>query len=273
MSKFKTLTKVKKKNMKASFDKAAQNYDETFSHSEIGKLQRNLVYHHLEKLLSNQQQNILEINCGTGEDAIWLAKKNHSIIATDISNEMIAVAKTKESHQNLNFLQADITTISEQFKDKKFDLIFSNFGGFNCLNKNELLQFLNSVSNTLYEKGKLILVIMPKNTLWEKIYFMLKGKFKTAFRRTKKVAFANVDGTSIPTYYHNPKDIVNLTNVNFDCLEVKPIGFFIPPSYLEPFFKNKKDLLQFLNTLEIKIKNWSFLSKYADHYLIVLQKK
>ena len=259
--------------MKASFDKAAQNYDNTFSNSEIGKLQRNVVYHHLEKLLSNQQQNILEINCGTGEDAIWLAKKNYNVIATDISNEMIAVSKTKESHQNLNFLQADITTISEQFRDKKFNTIFSNFGGLNCLNTNELSQFLNSVSTILSKKGKLILVIMPKNTLWEKVYFMLKGKYKTAFRRAEKVAFANVDGISVPTFYYNPKDIVNLSKSNFDCLDMKPVGFFIPPSYLEPFFKNKKGLLNFLNTLESKIKNWSYLSKYADHYLIVLQKK
>ena len=259
--------------MKASFDKAAQNYDDTFSNSEIGKLQRNVVYHHLEKLLSNQQLNILEINCGTGEDAIWLAKKNHIIIATDISNEMIAIAKTKESHQNLNFIQADITKITEQFKDNKFDTIFSNFGGLNCLDKNELTQFLDSVSIILSKNGKLILVIMPKNTLWEKVYFILKGKIKTAFRRTKKVAFANVDGISVPTYYYNPKDIVNLSKSNFDCLAIKPVGFFIPPSYLEPFFKNKKGFLRLLNSLESKIKNWSFLSKFADHYLIVLQKK
>lgn len=259
--------------MEASFDNAAQNYDDTFTNSEIGKLQRNVVYYHLEKLLSSQKQNILEINCGTGEDAIWLANKKHIVIATDISNEMIAVAKSKESHQNLNFVTADINSISEQFESKKFDAIFSNFGGLNCLNNDKLSRFLDSVSTILSEKGKLILVIMPKNTLWEKVYFMLKGKFKTAFRRTKKVAFANIDGISVPTYYYNPKDIVNLSKSNFDCLNVKPVGFFIPPSYLEPFFKNRKGFLGFLNKLESKIKNGSFISKYADHYLIVLQKK
>ena len=186
---------------------------------------------------------------------------------------MISIAKTKESYQNLNYIQADITTITEQFKDKKFDTIFSNFGGLNCLDNNELSHFLNFVSTILSQKGKLILVIMPKNTFWEKVYFILKGKFKTAFRRTKKVAFANVDGISVPTYYYNPKDIVNLSKSSFDCLAIKPVGFFIPPSYLEPFFKNKKGVLRLLNSLESKIKNWSFLSKYADHYLIVLQKK
>ncbi|MFY7988470.1 MAG: class I SAM-dependent methyltransferase [Flavobacterium sp.] len=258
--------------MNADFDSAAQNYDNHFTNSEIGKLQRNKVYYQIKKYLINCK-NILEINCGTGEDAIWMASQNLKVTATDISEKMIEVAQSKSNLENLIIFQADINAISIQFKDKKFDSIFSNFGGLNCLTADELTFFFKNSTYILSEKGKLILVIMPKNTLWEKIYFLLKGKFETAFRRTKKVAFANVDGTSVPTYYYNPKDIVNLTNVNFDCLEVKPIGFFIPPSYLEPFFKNKKGFLQFLNILETKIKNWSFLSKYADHYLIILQKK
>ena len=216
---------------------------------------------------------VVAYNGYTGAAKVNAVKAQHTQVVKFISNEMIVVAKTKESYQNLNFEQADITSITEKFKDKKFDLILSNFGGLNCLDKNELSHLLNSVCTILSEKGKLILVIMPKNTLWEKVYFILKGKFKTAFRRTKKVAFANVDGISVPTYYYNPKDIVNLSKSNFDCLAIKPVGFFIPPSYLEPFFKNKKGFLRLLNSLESKIKNWSFLSKYADHYLIVLQKK
>jgi len=131
----------------------------------------------------------------------------------------------------------------------------------------------NTAFQILSKKGKLILVIMPKNTLWEKIYFFLKRKFKSAFRRTKKVVFVNVDGINVPTYYYDPKDLVSLSKVNFESSAPRPIGFFIPPSYLEPFFKNKKRLLKVLNLLESKIKNWSFLSKYADHYLMVLQKK
>ena len=258
--------------MKASFDKAATTYDQSFTNTLIGKLQRNLVYEVVSKHLY-QIKNILEINCGTGEDAIWLAKKGIEVTATDISTEMIFIANSKKNLKNLNFIHADINTISEQFSDKKFDLVFSNFGGLNCLNIDELSNFLNSVSTILSEKGKLILVIMPKNTLWEKVYFILKGKFKTAFRRAKKVVFANVDGISVPTYYYNPKDIVNLSKTNFNYLDVKPVGFFIPPSFLEPFFKNKKGFLGLLETLESGIKNWSLLSKYADHYLIVLQKK
>jgi ubiquinone/menaquinone biosynthesis C-methylase UbiE len=256
--------------MKADFDQAAQNYDNYFTFSEIGKIQRNLVYQKLQKQLINIKK-IIEINCGTGEDAIWLAQQGFQVTATDISEIMIEIAQSKSNVNHLTFKVLDINHLSEETEN--FDLLFSNFGGLNCLTKKELALFFNSAAKILKEKGKMSLVIMPKNTLWEQFYFVLKLDFKAAFRRKKEVAFANVDGEKVATYYYNPKDIVTLSEINFEFLEVKPIGFFIPPSYLEPFFKNKKPVLNGLTFLENKIKNRSFLSKYADHYIITLQKR
>ncbi|MDP5001610.1 MAG: class I SAM-dependent methyltransferase [Flavobacterium sp.] len=256
--------------MKADFDPAAKNYDTHFTHSEIGKLQRKMVYGNLQNKLKKVKK-LLEINCGTGEDAIWLAKQGIEVTATDISEEMIAIAQSKSSGKNPNFNVLDINKISK--KSEKFDMIFSNFGGLNCLTKSELELFFNSAKGVLSDNGKMCLVIMSKNTLCETLYFLLKLDFKNAFRRKREVVFANVEGEKVATYYYNPKDIVHLCQSNFEIVETKPIGFFIPPSYLEPFFKNKKSLLYGLDTLENKIRNWSFLSKFADHYIITLQKK
>ncbi len=260
--------------MKANFDKAAQNYDTTFTNSVIGKLQRILVYQHLDLFLKkNLPKAILEINCGTGEDAVWLAQKQFEVTATDISEKMIAIAKSKSSLENVNFKQADITTIATAFENQKFDFLFSNFGGLNCLSTTELISFFKNASELLHKNGQMVLVIMPKNTMWEQSYFLLKLDFKNAFRRKKEVVIANVDGEKVATYYYNPKDIVNLANGFFEIKQYKPIGFFVPPSYLETFFKSKPKLTSLLNRLEQKIKNQSWLSKYADHYVIILQKK
>ena len=258
--------------MEGSFDKAAPNYDLTFTHSEIGKMQRNMVYKELSKQLTSVK-NVLEINCGTGEDAIWLAKQNLNIIATDISPKMIEATKNKATFENLKFVTADIKTIASNFEGQKFDLIFSNFGGLNCLPKSELENFFKNISSILYKKGKLAFVIMPKNTLWEQFYFLAKTQFSSIFRRKKESVLADVDGEKVPTYYYNPKDIVNLAQDDFELVTQKPIGFFVPPSYLESFFRNKKGLLQFLNALEKGVSNLSFLSKRADHYIIILQKR
>lgn len=260
--------------MKTDFDNAATNYDSTFTNSVIGKAQREVIYSHLSKFLKNNVPKIiLEINCGTGDDAIWLAKQNIQIVSTDISEEMILIAKSKEKLPNLTFARLNINEISKPFGVEKFDLIFSNFGGLNCLSKEELKLFFERVSNLVSEKGHLVLVIMPKNTLWESFYFLAKAKFSLVFRRKKENIIANVDGEKVNTFYYNPKDIVNLSGNDFEIISIKPIGFFIPPSYLEPFFKNKLKLLSILKNLDKAIKNCSFLSKYADHYYIVLQKR
>lgn len=258
--------------MEASFDKAAINYDETFTNTEIGRMQRFLVYAELSKHLTSVK-NVLEINCGTGEDAIWFAKQNFNITATDISPKMIEVAKNKETFENLKFLTVDIKTIHSSLDGQTFDLIFSNFGGLNCLSKSELEKFFRDANLILSEKGKLVLVILPKNTIWEQFYFLTKVQFSSIFRRKKEFVLADVNEEKVPTYYYNPKDIVNLAKNYFELNAQKPIGFFVPPSYLEPFFRNKKGLLRFLNSLENVISNWPFLSKYADHYLIILQKR
>src|SRR6476620_9047702 len=112
--------------MAASFDNAALAYDKTFTHSTIGKLQRQFVHSHLKKILQ-QNASLLEINCGTGEDALWISKQNLNVTATDISPRMIEVAKGKSAATEITFQIADINQLEQQFSGEKFDIIFSNF--------------------------------------------------------------------------------------------------------------------------------------------------
>ena len=260
--------------MAAGFDTAALRYDETFTGSVIGKLQRQYVYRHLSALLKESAfQKILEINCGTGEDAFWLAKQNLEVVATDVSPAMIAVAQSKGKLDNLRFQKADINELSADFKNQQFDLILSNFGGLNCLSEIQLELFFKNASQLLTENGKLALVIMPRNTLWERFYFLAKARFKSISRRKKGSLIVNVDGESVITYYYNPKEAIGFADYYFRFKTVHPIGLFLPPSYLESFFKDKPRLVAFLNALELQVQRHKKLSKYADHYLIVFEKR
>ncbi len=258
--------------MNDNFDTAAKSYDQIFTYTNIGKAQRQQVYKYLNKLIKTSNSlEILELNCGTGEDAKYMSMNGHDVIATDISSKMIELAKAKNASLPTSFHQLDITKITSKTFHKKFDLIFSNFGGFNCLTKQELTSFLQIAPKLLSEKGKLALVIMPKNTLWEFIYFSLKGQIKNAKRRiSKSFVIASVNGNEIKTRYFNPSDIIKNAN-HFTCIKIKPIGLWVPPSYLEHSFLGKKSILTILQRLDA-IFNYRFLSKYADHYYIELEK-
>lgn len=256
------------------FDIASSEYDIAFTFSNIGKAQRHMVFKYLNTIINQSKKlSVLELNCGTGEDAIHFAKLGHDVLATDISEGMINVAKAKPNSSNLTFKTQDINSINENSFNKKFDLIFSNFGGFNCLSKIEIDLFFKTAIKLLNPEGKIVLIIMPKHCLWEQLYFTLKGNLKNAKRRnTNESIFANVESVNVKTWYYNPKEIVSLTEAFYTIKKIKPIGLTIPPSYLENSFLAKKPFLSLFKSIDTIITG-SFWAKYADHFLIELKKK
>lgn len=258
--------------MQSDFDIAATNYDKNFTNTSIGKAQRLQVYQQIKNIINQKKVlQILELNCGTGEDANYFSSFNHQVLATDISSKMVSVASKKFKNSNINFQQLDIKELKNKTFKKKFDLVFSNFGGFNCLSKNEIAVFLKSAQNILTSQGKIVLVIMPKHTIWEKIYFTFKVEFKKINRRNSNNSIAaNVDGINVKTWYFNPNEIVKIAE-GYTVQKIKPIGLFVPPSYLQSSFLGNKTVVSFLNTLDTLL-GFSFFANFADHYYIELKK-
>src|SRR5579862_7375296 len=78
----------------APFDAIAEQYDAHFTNSRIGRAQRQSVWLELDRLFQ-PGQHVLDINCGTGEDALHLGARGIRVLACDASAEMIAVARRK----------------------------------------------------------------------------------------------------------------------------------------------------------------------------------
>jgi SAM-dependent methyltransferase len=260
--------------MPKGFGSASISYDKNFTFTKIGKAQRNRVYSYINPIISNSKKiSILEINCGTGEDAIKFAQLGHKVLATDVSPEMIEIANAKINLNNLQFEVLDINLINPEDFVQKFDLVFSNFGGLNCLSKDQLKIFFSKCVPLLKPQGKIVAVIMSKKCLWGIFYFFLKGKFITAKRRnTTSPIVIKVHGEPIKTWFYNPKDIVSLTEKLFVIKFIKPIGISIPPSYLENSFVTKGIVFKVLVNIE-KLLGLSALAKYADHFIIELEKR
>ncbi len=257
-----------------NFDAAAMRYDQSFTHTLIGTAQRKRVRTIVEKLLvGNRIEKILEINCGTGEDAIWLANQGVSIVATDLSPHMVAQAQSKPHPENLHFATADINELPKPLIGEQFDLIFSNFGGLNCLSSVRLELFFKNAASMLKQKGKLLLVLMPRQTKWEQAYFLTKTDLSQAFRRKKDGVTAIVDGENVSTYYYNPSEVVAMADTYFLCDQINPIGFFVPPSYLEPYFSRRRKLFWILDRLESRVQNMPRLAPHSDHYCIEFTKR
>src|SRR5580704_3887313 len=74
----------------APFDAIADRYDQTFTASRIGRAQRASVWQELGNAF-RPGDRVLEIGCGTGVDACFLAERGVKVLACDSSAQMIAV--------------------------------------------------------------------------------------------------------------------------------------------------------------------------------------
>ena len=267
----------------AEFDDIARIYDTDFTHSEIGKLQRGLVWDffrkHYHQLEGEEKVHLLEMNCGTGEDALFFAKQRILVTATDISEEMLEVVQKKVEKANLqSFISIQKWDLNQNFppqnnKKNSYQLAFSNFGGWNCLEPKNIPPLAEQLSTLLAENGRLFLVIMPRFCAWESLYFLYKRRLNAIFRRLSRKAIpAKLDTVFVDTYYYSPSQIQKLLSPHFKVIDYQAIGFFIPPSYLEKFFRKVPNFLAFLNKLEKIFLKLRVLAFASDHFVVVLER-
>ncbi|MBO3699319.1 class I SAM-dependent methyltransferase [Roseivirga sp. E12] len=262
--------------MSEHFDIASKTYDQDFTDTLIGRLQRGQVWKYLDQYTGNGKPlHILELNCGTGEDAIHLAQSGHMVTATDISKEMLSRTKEKINDKGcsrkVRLERLDVKNISKSEWSNQFDLVFSNFGGLNCIGNEDLEHFKSDIKKLLKPDGVLILVIMPEFCIWESFYFVFKLKMSEVFRRKKPSVMADVSGVKVETWYYSPKKLSKAFTPEFTKVKVKPIGFFAPPSYMESLIRRVPALFKFIEFMEKRFARFSWQGRMSDHYYIELQ--
>lgn len=258
-----------------AFDKQSKIFDELYSANKIIQYKRERVRQHLLNYLS-PSSNILELNSGTGEDAVYFATLGHRVHATDISHGMQEKLKRKieTSHLTQN-VSTEICSFTElaMLKNKgPFDHIFSNFAGLNCTG--ELDKVLYSFDPLLKPGGVVTLVIMPKFCLWETL-MIFKGKFKTAMRRlfSSKGTKARVKGSLFKCWYYSPSFVMKTLFPGYEPIALEGLCTIVPPSYIENFAERFPKTFAFLSAKENMVKSKWPWKNIGDYYIISLRKK
>jgi ubiquinone/menaquinone biosynthesis C-methylase UbiE len=274
-----------------AFNFLASDYDRNFGNSLSGQLQRKRVHRLTLKHLPEGPLNILEINCGTGIDALWLARQGHKVEATDASAEMIRVAKEKiglgipgriihtgkpmqaaDLADSVEFKVCAFDKIGIEFPGRKFDVIFSDFGGLNCINEEELRNLNRTFKELLEPNGKLILVLMANNCWIEKLYFYLKKDKENMHRRMADSKARLKENLWTEVHYFSAEKLQNIFN-SFSLNTKRAVGLFYPPSYLEKMLRRLFFLVPLLAIFERIIGSISSLADRGDHIFLVMQRK
>lgn len=262
-----------------AFDQQAKIFDLVYGADTIINYKRKRVREHVLGFLKPQSL-ILELNAGTGQDAVYFASRGHFIHATDISGEMLEVMGRKITEKGLqHHVSTELCSFSELeslANPGPYDHIFSNFAGLNCTS--DLDKVMDAFNPLLKPGGMVTLVLLPKFCLWE-FLLLFRGKFKTAFRRFSgsKGAAAKITIGGMTNHfrcwYYNPRYIQNYLKPAFDVMSLEGLCSLVPPSYLEHFAEKHPGLYRFLVKKELRFKsNWPWRS-VGDYFIITLRKK
>jgi ubiquinone/menaquinone biosynthesis C-methylase UbiE len=254
-----------------AFSRQSASFDDIYENNAITLLMRQKTRNEVLKYI-NSDDHILELNCGTGIDSLFFAKKGYKVLATDNAEGMLQKLSDKIRDQNLQdkiSVQKCSFNDLEQLKGKQFGYVFSNFGGLNCTNA--LDKVLRDADALLLPGGHLTFVIMPKVCPWEML-MLLRGRTKTALRRFKKNGTsAHIEGVYFKCYYHSASFVIKQLK-GYELCSLKGLGSLMPPPFMDHFPVKYPKLYTALCKLEDKVCNTFPFNRWCDQYVITMRK-
>jgi ubiquinone/menaquinone biosynthesis C-methylase UbiE len=255
-----------------AFDTISHSFDSDLE-NDITRQIRNKIYQMIEGLV-HPGSSILDINCGTGIDAIAFERRGYVVTGIDISPNMINQARGKalQGHcRNIRFFQGSFERLSELI-DQPVDLVFSNFAGLNCTNN--ISGVAEEIGRVTLPRGYFLGVIMPRFSLWESLSYAFRGQWKGSIRRLAKKTVATGFGDSaFVVHYHAPSSFVRAFQPWFDVKSLIGISILSPTPQSMSFYRAHPRLVKWLEKVDTFLGPLPLFRSIGDHYIIVLQRK
>lgn len=214
---------------------------------------------------------ILEIGCGTGIDARFLAGHGYRVLAADPSRGMLGVAKQRcRDIDAVDFARMPAEHLA-CVRDRSADGILSNFGALNCIE--HLEPVLNDAYHILRDNGVVILCLMNRFSLTETLAYLQHGNIRQAFRRWHRGGVrVSVGAHSVLTWYHSLRAIKRMIRGKFTLLHVVGLNVLTPPPSFTRLYARHPRLIAFVQALERRVDTVPVLSTLGDHYVVVLER-
>ncbi|HEY5328374.1 MAG TPA: class I SAM-dependent methyltransferase [Acidobacteriaceae bacterium] len=251
-----------------AFDALAENYDAQFTRSSIGRAQRDAVWRKAVEVFRGKL-SILELNCGTGEDALFFAGQGHRITALDASRAMIdRAARRKEDEAPDAAVDFRLLPTEDlgALPSTHFDGVFSNFSGLNCVD--DLAEVAMQLAHRTQTGAPALLCFSTRFCLWESAWHLLCGKWRKAVRRWSGHSTAVLNGVNVSVHYPTIGDIAIAFSPHFTLRSASGIGIFVPPSYLESWMQRFPRALSTLAAADRIACHLPVLRTLGDHVLL-----
>jgi hypothetical protein len=148
-----------------------------------------------------------------------------------------------------------------------FDGLLSNFGGLNCVA--DLTAVAGGLAEQVRPGGIAMVCLMGPLVPWEWMWFLLRGRPATAFRRLRP---RGVVWRGIRVRYPTIRAVRRAFSPGFRLGRAAALGALLPPTYVESWALKHRRLIERMERFERRFETAPFLPWLADHYILELER-
>lgn len=243
-----------------AFDRLAPAYDEEFGRNPAGLLFRHVFQERLRRLFPRGAR-VLDLGCGTGEDALFLASLGVRVHALDISPAMAARTRAKVERAGLGeLIQVEARSAEDVASaGSGFDGAFSDFGALNCA---ALGAVGDGLARALRPGARLLVSAIGRWPLPALVagWLGLSGRPRTESPR--------VGGAPVPTRYLGPRELRDALGPAFAWSDAFALGVLVPGPPQEGWIARHPLAFGSLAAFEGVVRGWPGLRNLGDHVVV-----
>jgi ubiquinone/menaquinone biosynthesis C-methylase UbiE len=258
-----------------AFDSVAADYDGPRGNNSLIQDMRNEMWRWLDRTFAPGSR-LIDLGCGTGLDAVHMAKLGHRITATDWSPRMIARtadrARRESVTEQVEAMAVGAHELHHLEGQGQFDGAYSNLGPLNCVP--DLADVSAACARLLKPGGALVFTVIGRVCPWEIVHYALRWRWpRLKIRFARSVVPATMNKHTIWTRYYTPREFYRAFERDFTLEHYRGLCVFAPPPYLTGVRERHSRLYERLWRIDRRAAGWPLLRSIGDHFLIVMTKR
>jgi SAM-dependent methyltransferase len=263
------------RDTQVAFDSVAADYDGPRGNNDLIQDMRSEMWRWLETIFSPGTY-LIDLGCGTGLDAVHLARLGYRVAATDWSPLMVQrTADRAAAQQVIDRVRAmNVGAHQLQRLDEAgaFDGAYSNLGPLNCVP--DLTDVARECARLLKPGGTLVFTVIGRYCPWEIAHYVRRARWARAkLRFARNVVPVGMNNHTIWTRYYTPREFYAAFEEYFTLEHHRGLCVLAPPPYLTWVREKYPRLHAWLWSLDRKVAGWPLIRALGDHFLIVMKKR